>query len=73
MKPKILVKSFHRPFRIVSTMSFKRSVSHLNGFQELSPEPEPEPPGLSPPGVGGVVGVGGLVGEGVGVTTSFAS
>ena len=70
MKPKILVKSFHRPFRMVSTMSFKKSVNHLKGFQpeSLLPElPPPEsPPGVGtvpPPGVGVAVGIGGGLGE----------
>ena len=80
IKPKILVISFQMPFRILSTKSFSRSVSHLNGFQPdepLSPllpdsgvevEPGLSPPGVTvvpPPGVG--VGVGFSPGSGVGV------
>ena len=80
IKPKILVISFQMPFRILSTKSFSRSVSHLNGFQ---PDEPPSPlfpdsgvevePGLSPPGVmivpppGVGVGVGFSPGSGVGV------
>ena len=66
MKPKILVNSFQRPLRIDSTISFKRSVSHLNGFQ---PEPLPGSGvgvGVAP-GSGVAEGSGLAVGSGVGV------